>query len=81
MYCGALCIVSSAVEAARDEYLRHGENGLLVPPEDVPALRAALLQAMESPMAAVREAGRRTVTERFTWERSVDRLLELYPRA
>jgi glycosyltransferase involved in cell wall biosynthesis len=32
-------------------------------------------------MAAVREAGRRTVTERFTWERSVDRLLELYPRA
>ncbi len=81
MYAGALCIVSSAVEAARDEYLRPGENGLLVPPEDVPALRAALSQGMESPMAAVRAAGRRTVLERFTWARSVDRLLELYPRA
>ncbi len=81
MYAGALCIVSSAVEAARDEYLKPDENGLLVPPEDVPALRAALSRAMEKPMAAQRAAGRRTVEERFTWQRSVDRLLELYPRA
>jgi glycosyltransferase involved in cell wall biosynthesis len=81
MYAGAATIVSDAVEAARDEYLKDGENGLLVPSENVSALRAALARCMEAPMTALRAAGRRTVEERFTWQRSVDRLLELYPRA
>lgn len=81
MYAGALCIVSDGVEAARDDYLRDGVNGLLVPREDVEALRVALARAMKDPMPAVRAAGRRMVEERFTWRASVDRLLELYPRA
>ncbi len=81
MYAGALCIVSDAVEAAKDDYLQPGVNGLLVPREDVPALRAALSQAMTTPMSQVRAAGRRMVEERFTWRASVDRLWELYPHA
>jgi len=81
MYAGAVCIVSDGVEAARDDYLRDGINGLLVPRDDVDALRAALGRAMTEPLTAVRAAGRRTVQERFTWRASVDRLLELYPRA
>ncbi len=81
MYADALCIVSSAVEAARDDYLRDGENGLLVRSEDVDALRRALSRAMSEPMPAVRASGRRMVQERFTWRASVDRLVELYPRA
>ncbi|MBM4365586.1 MAG: glycosyltransferase family 4 protein [Deltaproteobacteria bacterium] len=81
MYAGALCIVSSAVEAARDDYLQDGENGLLVESESVPALRSALSRAMAEPLSAVRAAGRRLVETRFTWPASVDRLLEIYPRA
>ncbi len=81
MYAGALCIVSDGVEAARDDYLKDGVNGLLVPREDVGALRKAVDRAMREPLSAVRAAGKRMVEERFTWRASVDRLLELYPRA
>lgn len=81
MYAGALCIVSDGVEAARDDYLHDGVNGLLVRRDDVDSLRAALVRAMNEPMTAVRAAGRRLVQERFTWGASVDRLMELYPRA
>lgn len=81
MFAGATCIVSDAVEAARDDYLHHMKNGLLVPAENVAALREALVVAMSDPLPDLRAAGRATVAERFTWPASVDRLLELYPRA
>ncbi len=81
MYAGALCIVSHAVEAARDDYLEHGVNGLLVESESVPDLQAALSRAMAEPLPGMRAAGRRLVESRFTWRASVDRLLEIYPRA
>lgn len=81
MYAGALTIVSDAVEAAREDYLKDGVNGLLVPSEDVDALRAAVSRAMTEPLRDVRESGRRMVAERFTWPASVDRLLELYAEA
>ncbi|MSQ00642.1 MAG: glycosyltransferase [Myxococcales bacterium] len=81
MVAGALCIVSDGVEAARGDYLRDGQNGLLVPTEDVDALRSALSRAMVEPLTELRAAGRRMVMERFTWRASVDRLVELYPRA
>lgn len=79
MYAGALVIVSDAVEAARELYLR--DNGLMVPSEDVPALRAALARGMAEPMHALREAGRRMVETTYTWPRSVDRLWALYEEA
>lgn len=81
MYAGALAVVSDAVEAAREDYLRDGENGLLVPAGDVPALRAALRRAMTTDTAAMRRAGREMVEARFTWTRSVDRLVALYEEA
>jgi glycosyltransferase involved in cell wall biosynthesis len=81
MYAGALAIVSDAVEAAREDYLRPGGNGLLVPSEDVDALRAALRRAMTEDLSPLRAAGRRMVEERFTWSASVDRLLALYAEA
>lgn len=81
MYAGALAIVSDAVEAAREVYLHDGENGLLVPSEDVAALRRALERAMTTDTALMREAGRRMVEAEYTWSRSVDRLLERYAEA
>lgn len=81
MYAGALAIVSDAVEAAREDYLRDGQNGLLVRAGDVPSLRAALARAMGEDLSALRRAGREMVEHRFTWTRSVDRLVELYEEA
>ncbi len=81
MWCGALAIVSDAVEAARDDYLCHERNGLLVPSEDVDALRAAVARGMREDLGPVRAAGHRMVETRFTWPRSVDRLWALYEEA
>lgn len=81
MWCGALAVVSDAVEAARDDYLCHEKNGLLVPAHDVDALRAAIHRGMTEDLSAQRAAGRRMVGMRFTWERSVDRLWKLYEEA
>lgn len=81
MYAGALVIVSDAVEAAREDYLDDGVNGLMVPAEDVGALRGAIDRAMREPFAAQRAAGHRMVATRFTWSASVDRLLALYDEA
>lgn len=81
MYAGALTIVSDAVEAARDDYLADGAAGLLVPAGDVGALRAALRRGMTEDLGTIRAAGRSLVEGRFTWTRSVDRLLALYEEA
>ncbi|MDP2307706.1 MAG: glycosyltransferase family 4 protein [Pseudomonadota bacterium] len=81
MYSGALAIVSDAVEAARDDYVCHERNGLLVPAEDVDALRAAVARGMREDLGPVRASGRRMVEMRFTWSKSVDRLWALYEEA
>jgi glycosyltransferase involved in cell wall biosynthesis len=81
MYAGALAIVSDAVEAAREDYLEHDRNGLLVPTGDVAALTSALTRALDEDTRTLRAAGRRMVTERFTWEASVSRLADIYAEA
>jgi glycosyltransferase involved in cell wall biosynthesis len=73
--------VSDAVEAARDDYLDHGRNGLLVPADDVEALADALLRAVTEDFALVRAAGRAMVAARFTWSASIDRLEALHREA
>jgi glycosyltransferase involved in cell wall biosynthesis len=74
MYAGATCVVSDAVEAAREDYLRDGVNGLLVPCGDVGALRRALVRALAEDAPSMRREARRMVEDRFTWGASVDRL-------
>ena len=83
MYAGALAVVSDAVEAAREVYLSHEENGLLVRSADVDALADALTRAMSGgeDLAAMRAAGRAMVEAQYTWSRSVDHLLSLYDDA
>ncbi len=62
------------------ELVVDGETGLLVPAGDVDALADALRRLLDDPELAARmgEAGRRRVEERFTAERMVERVLELY---
>jgi glycosyltransferase involved in cell wall biosynthesis len=78
MFAGSAVIVSDAVEAARDDYLEHGVNGLLIPSEDIPALRAALKKLMKGDHKKMIAAGRKTVMDRFIWTKSVDDLWTYY---
>lgn len=83
MYAGVPAVVSAAVEAAREDYLRDGSCGWLVPPEDPAALRAALAEILaDGPGVHLRVGAARAMVERrFTWGASVDRLIERWRAA
>lgn len=65
------------------EVLRHGETGLLVPPQDPAALAAAIdsLLADDERRAAFGVAGRADVAARFSWPAVVQRVLAAYEEA
>ncbi|NOZ28099.1 MAG: glycosyltransferase family 4 protein [Chloroflexi bacterium] len=73
-----------AVVAARigehETYVRHGETGLLVPPGDDQALADAAIALLRDRPQAQRmgEAGRRRMMTRFTWERLVETVEDIY---
>lgn len=78
MACG--CPVVASDVPPLQEIVVDGESGLLVPPNDPRAIGAALARlAADGDLWRHLSAGARMrVTERFTWERVVDRCLEAY---
>ena len=58
----------------------HGRTGLVVPPNDVGALRAAIRWMRNHPDERLRmgERGRSRVIERFNWATVVRRCIEAY---
>jgi glycosyltransferase involved in cell wall biosynthesis len=75
-------VVAGDVGGLRDLVV-HEETGLLVPPGDVGALRAALLRLLSDPglRRQFGEAGRARIAERFTWQRFGDETLRAYQDA
>ncbi len=67
-------VVSTRLSAI-PELVRHGENGLLVPPDDVGALAEAMATLIEQPELGKRlgREGRRSVLSTFDVERNVRR--------
>jgi glycosyltransferase involved in cell wall biosynthesis len=61
------------------EVCRHGESGLLVPPNDVHALADAIIRLARDPelRAAMGRAGRTFVLQNYAWQNDVDRMLGL----
>jgi glycosyltransferase involved in cell wall biosynthesis len=57
-----------------------GETGLLVPPRDAPALRAAVERLLADPQLRDRlgRAARASASRRFGWDGVIDRTLEAY---
>lgn len=78
MACGTPVIASDA--ASLPEIVEPEANGLLVPPNRPEAIREAILRLRDDPALWQRlSAGaRRTVEEKFTWEKVVDRCLAAY---
>src|SRR5581483_5566043 len=62
------------------EVVAHGETGLLVPPDDPPALAAALLELLTDPLRAERmgRAGWSRLAERFGERAMLDATQALY---
>jgi glycosyltransferase involved in cell wall biosynthesis len=75
-------VVAGDVGGLRD-LVRHEETGLLVPPGDVGALRAALQRLLADSDLRRRfgEAGRTRIAEHFTWQRFCDETLRAYEDA
>jgi 2-deoxystreptamine N-acetyl-D-glucosaminyltransferase/2-deoxystreptamine glucosyltransferase len=75
-------VVASDVGGLRDLVV-DGETGLLVPPGDVAALRAALERLLADPELRDRlgGAGRERIRERFSWERAVAQTVTAYENA
>lgn len=75
-------VVASAFGGFR-EVVRHGETGLLVPPQDPAALAAALDVLLADPdrRRALARAGRVDVIARFSWPAVVERVLVAYMEA
>jgi glycosyltransferase involved in cell wall biosynthesis len=71
----ALPVLASRISAV-PELIEDGLNGRLVPPDDAPALGAALAALIRDPAARLRcgRAGRCRVLDRFAMEPGIDRL-------
>ena len=65
------------------ELVEHGQNGVLCPPGDVEALRAAIAQLHDQPERAAELAarGRRRVRDDFTWDAAARKFESVYERA
>jgi len=75
--------VVAAAGGALLELVADGETGLLVPPRDAPALRAAVEQLLADPELRDRlgRAARARARERFGWEAVIDRTVAVFCRA
>jgi glycosyltransferase involved in cell wall biosynthesis len=78
MACG-LPVVSTAIGGIKD-FLRHGENGLVVEPGNGEQLREALERLIEDTglAAALGQAALRTVQEHYTEAKIISRYVELF---
>jgi len=72
-------VVSTPVEGIA-EVIRHGENGSLVPSGEVDGLARAIAELESNPALAMRlgAAGRETVIEKYTTDRMVDGIEDVY---
>lgn len=76
-----LPVVATSVGGTPD-VVTHGENGYLIPPDDLPALQTGLSVLLADPTLAARLGiqGRRRIEKDFSLESIADRLSGLYHR-
>ena len=77
MACG-LPVVACRIEGC-EELVRHGETGLLIPPDDAPALTGAVERLLDDAELRRRmgREGRRVVEREYTWRATAEQYLAL----
>jgi O-antigen biosynthesis protein len=80
MACGGACVVSRI--AGHEEYVKDGENALMVAPDDIQGARSAVIRLMEDRTLRerLRENGLQTAAQR-DWEPAIDRLEDCFREA
>jgi len=78
MACGLAAI--GVVGQGAAEFIRHGENGLLVPPRSIDALAGTIHYALSSPdeVRRLAVAGQRTAQDEFNWATHAGSLVSLF---
>ncbi len=78
-----LPIVCTELDTGTSFVTRHGQTGIVVPPDDVPALAHALRTLVASPTLAraMGEAGRTRAHSEFSLSRMLDRIEAVYAEA
>lgn len=81
MLVGLPCVTTHAGSIA--ELAIHEQTALVVPPQDVPALRAAIDGLLKDPSLAKRlgTAARKHCSERYSYERMLERMETIYSQA
>jgi starch synthase len=79
--CGAPVVAADS--GGLPDVVQDGRTGVLVPPDDVPALAAALTRVLGDPVlaGALGDAGRSAALERFAPDAVARRYLALYEEA
>jgi glycogen(starch) synthase len=64
------------------EIIKHGETGILVPPNNPDSLASAILKLVVSPdyCRNIGDNGRRIVEEQYSWQKIAKKTLEIYNR-
>ena len=72
--------IISARSGALPEFIEDNINGILVPPNNAPALAQAMIDALDNPerMETLGEKAKTLAQERFNWKKTAERMLELY---
>ena len=80
MACGRAVVATTV--GGHPDAIRHGTNGLLVPPNDPQALATSLLTLLQdgTMRQALGQAARNTIEERFTWDAVAQRTLQCYQK-
>lgn len=78
MACGRACVTTDT-PGCRDA-VRHGDNGLLVPPRDAQALAGAIARLLDDPLERTRMGarGRERAVAEFSQERVIEATLRIY---
>ncbi len=78
MYCG--CSVIATPNEGAIEIIRHKENGILIQESSPEAIQQALqaFLAKESARESFGEQARNTITENFSWEKSIHAYLDIF---
>ena len=79
MYCG--CVVIATPHEGADEVVRNGENGILMENHSSDRIKVAATRLLTDGNyndVSLKSLARQTISENFSWEKSIDRYIDIF---